>query len=627
MTKEFETIDIKEIDSNINLEGTEVKINLKKGYYRINKENHTKAVRIGLNERIYRTTGMKEEEINTRKIKIKNALKLFIENGIYKKNRFYDITKNIETKKKYQKSPLDYHNSKINISCNPFDWFIYVWIYEKELFIDNKEYFEEIALIENYFNSIKKRDEEPFTFEKIGGYVYYEYTPKGEGFSFLGEVDLVTTDSLYYLAVDEQYSLTYAAVYLNILNIFYKKEHLRVLHVTKSGHKEIVECEKARNIQDIFYANSTTRKIPIKNLPEWGKVRKAKETCFDVLDYIKKVIKKEENYFLGIDLNLLTLCLTGSTYYLISYDIKKTKDYIATKLISIMEIIKKVSIYYSKEHVTIFLKDLSLGCKGIALQELNKLKDKNKLDLYFEKVKNTSEDFKIAIEQIESEAQTKNKWRADYRVYSLKMNLNEAQKTKLETFLFDNGYIEKKTLKEAREIGPRDILDRVNISNSAFTKKKDVFQFGRTYKKENNYFGCIQADCFLPSTIIDALPYCKYDGEKVIYYCIDVILKCTFLGDEKTYKITLKDEVEIEEEEREKSNKRLTLFFDTFGITRANFNLKQWIGKKGYVGIEGRDDEVTGVKSRFREQKGKGVFYLTQHEEECPAFIEYISLI
>ena len=198
-----------------------------------------------------------------------------------------------------------------------------VWLWEKNEHIENSEYVEELAMLEQYFSRFlqdKNEEEKRMLYpdgwasliEKVSVTESVTITGK-DTFDIIGEADIVTRDTLYFVTTKD-YNILWMTIYLNILNLIYKKPLLTVLRFTSNG------CLYEQNI---YYINEIEEWELIKaNAKHGGKIKfeeQIKMPRFDRSDegfifaYIDDVIEGLEGFFKNETIPFIKKLLTGCT--------------------------------------------------------------------------------------------------------------------------------------------------------------------------------------------------------------------------------------------------------------------------------------------------------------------------
>lgn len=629
-----------------------------------------------LNEIIFSLIGAREKNI-VKKRNVLNTMHHFLltgkkeiidienENAIYDTKEPYAISLNLYLDQEgyydedtpNQTKALFTYNKQIEIEGEP-TFKSYIQRLQKEINVNvgNAEHLEEIVAIEKFFYKnkeechIEDRKKECIAwyskFERIGQFHYHlaKKQSKKEDLYFASQIDLATDDTLYYLALDQDFSFMFITLYLNLQNIDMQKENLSILVMSPNGEIDEVKIKKMDNetLDNIVY--SYKNKIPLTanlgNIPIEKDIKKSlNKGIFSKKDYVISLIPTDNSE------NPLGFCLCDliedEELLKKNDDIKIKKYEILTRLILFLKMIEKVSKKYSVEYTLLFIeafKKLIVTKKIYIL--LYSFEDFTFLDNVIKEFQEKAQKLGNALKSDEKKLLKEGAYEVKYKRLTLDLMISEIQEKELMQYLTNNLIVSKKhepTSKEEEKSSNKDDdeLDISQIINIKEKKKlttlkgKEVNLTG-LYKKESGYYGCIQSDKYIDCKIVDVsffyiekkeherLPQplvldvktLEKENETPISFYLELLDTKSF----NTHCLT-KDEINTINETQKIYNTMLTLFFDTFSIKRGEFNFSSWIGKEGRVAIATDNKDENGNKI-FKQAKGKGIMFMEEKEWE-----------
>ena len=629
-----------------------------------------------LNEIIFSLIGAKEKNI-VKKRNVLNTMHHFLltgkkeimnienENAIYDTKKPYAISLNLYLDKEgyydedtpNQTKALFTYNKQIEIEGEP-TFKSYIQRLQKEINVNvgNAEHLEEIVAIEKFFYKnkeechIEDRKKECIAwyskFERIGQFHYHlaKKQSKKEDLYFASQIDLATDDTLYYLALDQDFSFMFITLYLNLQNIDMQKENLSILVMSPNGEIDEVKIKKMDNetLDNIVY--SYKNKIPLTanlgNIPIEKDIKKnLNNGIFSKKDYVISLIPTDN---LERPLGFYLWDLIENEELLKKNDDIKIKKYeILTRLILFLKMIKKVSKKYSVEYTLLFIEAFK---RLIATKEIYTLlysfEDFTFLDNVIKEFQGRAQKLGNALKSEEKKLLKEGAYEVKYKRLTLDLMISEIQEKELMQYLTNNLIVSKKyepTSKEEEESSNKDdneldISQIINIKEKkklATLKGKEVNLTG-LYKKESGYYGCIQSDKYIDCKIVDvSFFYTEKKGHerlpRPIAFVVEMLEKeneTSFnflfnLFDTKsfnTHSLT-KDEINSINETKKIYNRMLTHFFDTFSIKRGEFNFSSWIGKEGRIAIATDNKDENGNRI-FKQAKGKGIISIEEKEWE-----------
>jgi hypothetical protein len=634
-----------------------------------------------LNEIIFSLIGAKEKNI-VKKRNVLNTMHHFLltgkkeimnienENAIYDTKKPYAILLNLYLDQEgyydedtpNQTKALFTYNKQIEIEGEP-TFKSYIQRLQKEINVNvgNVEHLEEIVAIEKFFYKnkecqynkedchIEDRKKECIAwyskFERIGQFHYHlaKKQSKKEDLYFASQIDLATDDTLYYLALDQDFSFMFITLYLNLQNIDMQKENLSILVMSPNGEIDEVKIKKMDNetLDNIVYSykNKNPLTANLGNIPIEKDIKKSlNKGIFFKKDYVISLIPTDN---LERPLGFYLWELIENEELLKKNDDIKIKKYeILTKLILFLKMIEKVSKKYSVEYTLLFIEAFK---RLIATKEIYTLlysfEDFTFLDNIIKGFQGRAQKLGNALKSEEKKLLKEGAYEVKYKRLTLDLMISEIQEKELMQYLTNNLIVSKKyepTSEEEEESSNKDdneldISQIINIKEKkklATLKGKEVNLTG-LYKKESGYYGCIQSDKYIDCKIVDvSFFYTEKKGHerlpRPIAFVVEMLEKeneTSFnflfnLFDTKSFNThpLTKDEINSINETQKIYNTMLTHFFDTFSIKRGEFNFSSWIGKEGRIAIATDNKDENGNKI-FKKAKGKGIMSIEEEEE------------
>ena len=633
-----------------------------------------------LNEIIFSLIGAKEKNI-VKKRNVLNTMHHFLltgkkeimnienENAIYDTKKPYAISLNLYLDQEgyydedtpNQTKALFTYNKQIEIEGEP-TFKSYIQRLQKEINVNvgNAEHLEEIVAIEKFFYKnkeechIEDRKKECIAwyskFERIGQFHYHlaKKQSKKEDLYFASQIDLATDDTLYYLALDQDFSFIFITLYLNLQNIDMQKENLSILVMSPNGEIDEVKIKKMDNetLDNIVYSykNKNPLTANLGNIPIEKDIKKIlNKGIFSKKDYVISLIPTD-NSENPLGFRLCDL-IENEELLKKNDDIKIKKYNILMRLILFLKMIEKVSKKYSVEYTLLFIEALKnlIATKEISLLScalLYYFDDFTFLDNIIKAFQGRAQKLGNALKSEEKKLLKEGLYEVKYKRLTLDLMISEIQEKELMQYLTNNLIVSKKyepTSKEEEESSNKDDneLDISQIINIKEKKKlttlkgKEVNLTG-LYKKESGYYGCIQSDIYIDCKIVDVSFFYieKKEHERSPQLRVlvvktlekengtpfDFTLELLDTKSFNTHSLT-KDEINTINENIKKNNERLTLFFDAFSIKRGEFNFSSWIGKEGRIAIATDNKDENGNRI-FKQAKGKGIMFIKEKEWE-----------
>ena len=639
-----------------------------------------------LNEIIFSLIGAREKNI-VKKRNVLNTMHHFLltgkkeiidienENAIYDTKEPYAISLNLYLDQEgyydedtpNQTKALFTYNKQIEIEGEP-TFKSYIQRLQKEYKINagNHSHLEEIVSIEKFFYKnkecqynkedchIENRKKECIAwyskFERIGQFHYHlaKKQSKKEDLYFASQIDLATDDTLYYLALDQDFSFMFITLYLNLQNIDMQKKNLSILVMSPNGEIDEVKIKKMDNemLDNIVY--SYKNKIPLTanlgNILIEKDIKKILNNgIFSKKDYVISLIPTDNS---EKPLGFCLCDLIENEELLKKNDDIKIKKYdILTRLILFLKMIEKVSKKYSVEYTLLFIEALK---RLIVTKEINLLsyallyyfEDFTFLDNVIKEFQEKAQKLGNALKSDEKKLLKEGAYEVKYKRLTLDLMISEIQERELMQYLTNNLIVSKKHEPTSKEEGKSsnkddnelDISQIINIKEKkklTTLKGKEVNLTG-LYKKESGYYGCIQSDKYIDCKIVDvSFFYIEKKEHEILPQPLVLVVEMLEKENETPFNFFLKlldtksfnthcltkDEINTINETQKIYNTMLTLFFDTFSIKRGEFNFSSWIGKEGRIAIATDNKDEKGNKI-FKKAKGKGIMSIKEEEWE-----------
>ena len=546
-----------------------------------------------------------------------HTLKPFInENGSYKETTDKNIMNHFAYNKKIEEIKDDFVFEK------------YIKLVQQELDnqLNNEAHYEELKLLENHLTNeilgdIKNENKDIQNvawFSKIEkvSLPHYHLAKKQsirENIYYAGMVDLVTKDTLYYLDFNDEHSIDYIILYLNILNIDFKKQNLKLLCIGINGSFIDLDlpCISEINLNKIISSYRNKELCDFSLLPKYESFLhkdspySSKVTCTLVpYCFISSLVSSKSLFQeLGVPLSAIT---PKSIEIFPQDSLKYKKATVAESFIFALKLI--IEVYHKTDVQTTLLfinelKDIFLTEGEFAYTTLKKLYlNPSALEETIIKIQKNCEVLGKSLKMQEIKMNNEGMQKIAYTDTTLQLKLNVFQKDALVSYLRSN-LLQEKNLKQII-----DIRDKKGVKTLS-GKELNTLSF---YKKTECYEGCIQSQKYVNVIIADVeLVYsgaCENTLENVMLFLHFTNMKTG--ADYQHYIVVAsfheggKRDILI----NPNFNALLTLFFDTFSIKRGNFNLSSWIGCKGELAIKDADDKS------FRTAKGKGVMYIKEED-------------
>ena len=544
-----------------------------------------------------------------------HTLKPFInENGYYK-----------ETTDKNIMSHFAY-NKKIEDIKDDFVFEKYIKQVQQELDnqLNNEAHYEELKQLEAHLIrqilgdiKIENKDVQNVAwFSKIEkvSLPHYHLAKKQsirENIYYAGMVDLVTKDTLYYLDFNDEHSIDYIILYLNIINIDLKKQNLKLLCLGQNGNfiGLNLPCISEINLNKIISSYRNKELCDFSLLPKYNSFLHkdspySSQTVYtlDAYSFISSLVSSE-SFFEELGFSIYTI-IPDFIEVFAQDSLKRTKAKVAESFIFALKLI--IEVYQKTDVQTTFLfidrlRDIVFTEKGFAYTTLRML---YLCPLVLEEaiiqIQKNYEVLGKSLKMQEIKMNNEKMQKIAYTDTTLQLKLNAFQKDALVSYLKSN-LLQEENLKQII-----DIRDKKGVKTLS-GKELNTFSF---YKKTECYEGCIQSQRYVNVIIANAaLVYsrsCKNILEDVVLF---LHFKNMKTGADYQHYIDVASFPEGEKSApliHPNFNALVTLFFDTFSIKRGNFNLSSWIGCKGELAIKDADDKS------FRTAKGSGVMYIKE---------------
>lgn len=625
--------------------------NKEEGTYKIGKrtiptlENIVSSV-IGIQPRNFR-----------RKDAIINSLRSFLLNGIKTKEGDASLLEKVDEKKTYKVFNFQLENSlekenneytgfyKNNVDETLKNMFSYnkkltktelellkgfddftkvIMPLEKELKnnVENADHLEEIAELENIFiNKIENRYERInqktilrqnkawfSLFEIVGQKIYHlaKKSSKKEDIFYASQIDIATKDTLYYIETENTHSIYFIILFLNILNIDLKKEHLKVIFSFSSGTlEETIEVPKLSNefLDEAIQAYKNKNLIDTKKFPNFtscyhkGEVYTTlRQPFFYFYNYVYSLLPYE------VDLGFSLKSFITSSNISYSYDsLKDEKRVVVYNLILALKIIKEIIKTSGVEYAMMAKDKIAELCYSRTEDKTKYLEsllfEEHSLKAFIRFYKNSTLQLAAAYKSEMEFIDGLNMQKVNYQDVTLDLKISPEQKN----ILLRHLNVNLLTIPNLNQIV--NIKERKKLT----TLKGDEVNIAKTYKKNGRYTGAIKASEYL-NVVIKNVDIIKNYNEENKANVLLVNLTTTSKNIALSYTIYENPSTKEEKEAREKTNKLLTLFFDTFSIQRGCFNFDVWIGKEAKIAV---DD---GYDDNFQVALSEGVLYVCKDE-------------
>ena len=546
-----------------------------------------------------------------------HTLKPFInENGSYKETTDKNIISHFAYNKKIEEIKDDF----------VFEKYIKQVQQELDNQLNNKAHYEELKFLENYLTNeiLGNKENKDINVQNVAWFSkiekvslpHYHLAKKQsirENIYYAGMVDLVTKDTLYYLDFNDEHSIDYIILYLNILNIDFKKQNLKLLCIGKNGSFIDLDlpCISEINLNKIISSYRNKELCDFSLLPKYefflhkDSPYSSRVTCTLVPYCFISSLVSSKSFFqeLGIPLSAIT---PKSIEIFPQDSLKYKKAIVAESFIFALKLIIEVYQKTDVQTTLLFineLKDIFLTEKEFAYTTLRKLYlCPSVLEETITLIKKNCEVLGKSLKMQEIKMNNEKMQKIAYTDTTLQLKLNVFQKDALVSYLRSN-LLQEKNLKQII-----DIRDKKGVKTLS-GKELNTFSF---YKKTECYEGCIQSKRYVNVIIADVdLVYssaCKNPLENAVLF---LHFKNMETGTDYKHYIIVASFSEGEKSDlliHPNFNALITLFFDTFSIKRGNFNLSSWIGCKGELAIKDADDKS------FRTAKGKGIMYIKEED-------------
>ncbi|MGP1438491.1 MAG: hypothetical protein ACTTKH_05405 [Treponema sp.] len=454
-----------------------------------------------------------------------------------------------------------------------------------------------------------------------------------ENLFFAARIDLCTADTLYYIETENKHSIDFIILYLNILNMDLKKEHLKVLFLTSNGSKEELELPKMseRDIDELIISYKSEKPFNYSMFPKFQskyhngcKYSEIGNVFYSCSKYIKGLLPN--NFFISdFGFSIYDLIPIADILFVVE-ELKNVKAKFIKNVLLALDIIKKIFYQYGVEYVFILF---------------NEIKDQiqnryNSKDSIFKSWFFSDELLKKKIEDIKKRAKSLGSAykHEDIGVANLKMQMVQYKDVTLELriskmqrdALFDylkNNLITKNDFNSNDKNAFSQIIS-IKEKKKLISINGSELNIAKTYKKQTSYMGVIQAEKYIHCKISQAVLFKNerpFKKAEINTHLLVVTLK-NYINEESFnvyFEIvdmeSLKN-VKTKKEYQEKltefidsSNANLTLFFDTFSIKRGNFDFESWIGKTGIIALIQKEGS-------YKLEQGKGVMCLAETNSE-----------
>ena len=564
------------------------------------------------------------------------VLKLFIdEDGIYKD----DTKENIITR-------FDY-NSPVLVEKTESKFSFYLETIKKELKekIENPAHFEEITKIELMLKSKIEGTREIELIKKNKKVAWYSQIEKTalphyhlakkqsirENLYYAGTIDLATKDTLYYIEPEANFSTLFIMLYLNILNIDIQKENLIALILTPNGCIEELKIPKISNdvLDDIITSYKKRELLKQSIIINYYSLINQKEILsnlqnlnIDFETYLYLIFSYRSMYReLGFDVNEII----SFTAFNKECSLKEAKRKVLKTLMTSLLLIQKTCQVCDVHTAMLLVNEIKNITKETS--GLKKIEEMLFDQKYFKYILDTLK-FKNAIlgSAFKSTEISLNKiyfQKVNYSDVTLQLKLNPYQLNSLLLYLennlltkYSNGYTNIDDIEESME----QIIN-IKEKKQIKTLMGKAVDIEKLYKKDLSFEGCIYAEKYIECEIEDVELLFNTiiikDAKVAGFLCISLIdlqnknrFKCYVTVFDPEI-MTKRNMTEDDEKSLSLFNAGLTLFFDTFGIKRGNFNFEYWKGKRGMVAVQPKEG-----KGMFHTKKGKGIMFLSENELE-----------
>lgn len=544
-----------------------------------------------------------------------HTLKPFInENGYYKETTDKNIISHFAYNKKIEEIKDDF----------VFEKYIKQVQQELDNHLNNEAHYEELKHLEDHLTGqilgdikIENKDAQNVAwFSKIEkvSLPHYHLAKKQsirENIYYAGMVDLVTEDTLYYLDFNDEHSIDYIILYLNILNIDFKKQNLKLLCLGKNGSfiDLNLPCISEMNLNKIISSYRNKELCDFSLLPKYNSFLhenspfSSQVTCTLVPYCFISSLVSPKNFFeeLGVPLSAI---IPKSIEIFPQDSLKYKKAIVAESFIFALKLIIEVYQKTDVQTTLLFinkLKDIFLTEKEFAYTTLRMLYlCSSVLEEMIIQIQKNCGVLGKALKMQEIKMNNEGMQKIAYTDTTLQLKLNVLQKDALVSYLKSN-LLQEENLKQII-----DIRDKKGVKTLS-GKELNTFSF---YKKTECYEGCIQSQRYVNVIIANAaLVYSRSCKNILENAALFLHLKNMKTGADYQHYIgvaSFPEGVKSEPLIHPNFNALVTLFFDTFSIKRGNFNLSSWIGCKGELAIKDADDKS------FRTAKGSGVMYIKE---------------
>jgi len=482
--------------------------------------------------------------------------------------------------------------------------------------LENADHLEEIAEIESYFISkIKDRkatlkyDKAWFSlFEIVGQKIYHlaKKCSKKEDIFYASQIDIATKDTLYYIETEHTHSIYFIILFLNILNIDLKKEHLKVIYSFSDGSPdEIFSVPKLSNefLDEAIQAYKNKNLIDIKKFPDFISVHYKGEiyttlrnSFFWFYNYVYLLLP----YKVDLGFSLKSFITSPNMFY--SYDsLKDEKRMVVYNLILALKIIKEIIKTSGVEYAMMAKDKIAELCYSRTQDKTKYLEsllfEEHSLKAFIRSYKNNTLQLAAAYKSEVEFIDGLNMQKVNYQDVTLDLKISPEQKN----ILLRHLNVNLLTLPNLNQIV--NIKERKKLT----TLKGDEVNIAKTYKKDGRYTGAIKASEYLDVVIKNVDIIKNYNEEnKANVLLVNLTTNCKTIT--LVYTIYENPSTKEEKEVREQTNKLLTLFFDTFSIQRGCFNFDVWIGKEAKIAVD------NGYDDNFQVALSKGVLYVRKDE-------------